>query len=200
MFYSLTGKIAHIDENGAAVDCGGVAFYCSASANTLRKIGSKGETATVFTYLNVRGDVVDLFGFHDIYELECFKLLMGVSGVGPKAALSILSSFEPSKLALCIASGDAKSITAAQGIGPKIAQRVVLELKGKLTPSFAGAMSENIEAAGAASAAGSCGEAVSALEMLGYSRTDASVAVGKLDSSLPTEELIKQALRHLARL
>lgn len=199
MFYSLTGKIVHTDENGVAIDCNGVAFYCSASMNTLKRAGAPGDTATLFTYLNVREDAMDLFGFHDRHELKCFKLLIGVTGVGPKAALSILSQFEPDKLALCIASGDAKSITRAQGIGPKIAQRLVLELKGKLAAGFSGTASEDIGAAGIASASGYCEEAVSALEMLGYSRSEASVAVGKLDGTLPPEELIKQALKYLAR-
>ena len=199
MFYSLTGKIVHTDENGAAIDCGGVAFYCSASMNTLKRVGAPGGTATLYTYLNVREDALDLFGFYDRSELECFKLLIGVTGVGPKAALSILSQFEPDRLALCIASGDAKSITRAQGIGPKIAQRVVLELKGKLSAGFAGTVSADIGAAGIASASGNCEEAVSALEMLGYSRSEASVAVGRLDSALSAEELIKQALKNLAR-
>lgn len=127
-------------------------------------------------------------------------MLISVSGVGPKAALSILSELSPEKLALCIATGDSKSIIRAQGVGPKLAQRVVLELKDKLAKGLPEQFSSpELEAAGSANAAGPAAEAVSALVMLGYAQSEASVAVGKLDSSLPVEELIKRALKVLAR-
>ena len=200
MIYSLTGKVIHTDASGAAVQCGGVAFYCAASFNTLRRIGSIGADVTLYTYLSVREDAMDLFGFHDQQELQCFKLLIGVTGVGPKAALAILSQMEPDRLALCVASGDAKSITKAQGVGNKLAQRVVLELKDKFKTEAPLAFGADAEAAGAVSASQNCEEAVSALEMLGYGRSEASAAVGKLDSSLPTETLIRQALRNLSKL
>ena len=115
MIYSLTGKVIHTDVSGAAVQCGGVAFYCAASMNTLRHI-AVGEETTLFTYLSVREDAMDLFGFYDRQEMQCFKLLIGVTGVGPKAALAILSALTPEQLALCVASGDVKSITRAQGV------------------------------------------------------------------------------------
>ena len=132
MFYSITGKIVYIDTQSVAIETGGVAFRCSTTLTTLKRIGEKGSTATLYTYLNVREDALDLFGFADEQELECFKLLIGVSGVGPKAALAILSELTPDKLALCLATGDSKAITRAPGVGPKLAQRVVLELKDKL--------------------------------------------------------------------
>ena len=191
MIYSLTGKIVHTDVSGVAVQCGGVAFYCAASWNTLRRIGNVGADVTLYTYLSVREDAMELFGFRDAQELQCFKLLIGVTGVGPKAALAILSQFEPERLALCVASGDAKSITKAQG--------VVLELKDKFKTEVPAAFGAEVEAAGIASASANCEEAVSALEMLGYSRSEASAAVGKLDSALPTETLIRQALRTLSK-
>lgn len=200
MIYSLTGKIVHTDVGGVAIQCGGVAFYCAASFNTLRRIGNIGADVTLYTYLSVREDAMELFGFHDPQELQCFKLLIGVTGVGPKAALAILSQFEPERLALCVASGDAKSITKAQGVGNKLAQRVVLELKDKFKAEAPAAFSAEAEAAGVVSASANCEEAVSALEMLGYSRSEASAAVGKLDSALPTETLIRQALRNLSKL
>ncbi len=200
MIYSLTGKIVHTDVGGLAVQCGGVAFYCAASFNTLRRVGGIGADVTLYTYLSVREDAMELFGFHDAQELQCFKLLIGVTGVGPKAALAILSQFEPERLALCVASGDAKSITKAQGVGNKLAQRVVLELKDKFKTEVPAAFGAEVEAAGVASASANCEEAVSALEMLGYSRSEASAAVGKLDSALPTETLIRQALRNLSKL
>lgn len=200
MFYSITGRVVHRDTQSVALETGGVAFQCSTTLSTLKTIGEKGSTATLYTYLNVREDALDLFGFATEQELECFKLLISVSGVGPKAALSILSELTPDKLALCLATGDSKSITRAQGVGPKLAQRVVLELKDKLAKGLElPADSPEIQAAGLAAADGNAAEAVSALTMLGYSQSEAAVAVSKLDGALPVEELIKQALKQLAR-
>lgn len=199
MFYSITGKVVYVDLSSVAVSCGGVAFNCSATANTLKKIGAVGETVTLYTYLNVREDALDMFGFYDKDELDCFKLLINVTGVGPKAALAILSQLTPSRLAVCVASGDTKSITAAQGVGAKIAQRVVLELKDKLKSYITSQNSEEIAAISAAEASDSGSEAVDALVMLGYSKTEAAAAVGRLDQSLSSEELIKQALRLISK-
>ena len=200
MFYSITGRVVHRDTQFVALETGGVAFQCSTTLSTLKTIGEKGSTATLYTYLNVREDALDLFGFATEQELECFKLLISVSGVGPKAALAILSELTPDKLALCLATGDSKSITRAQGVGPKLAQRVVLELKDKLAKGLElPADSPEIQAAGLAAADGNASEAVSALVMLGYSQSEAAVAVSKLDGALPVEELIKQALKQLAR-
>ena len=200
MFYSITGRVVHRDTQSVALETGGVAFQCSTTLSTLKTIGEKGSTATLYTYLNVREDALDLFGFATEQELECFKLLISVSGVGPKAALSILSELTPDKLALCLATGDSKSITRAQGVGPKLAQRVVLELKDKLAKGLElPADSPEIQAAGLAAADGNASEAVSALTMLGYSQSEAAMAVSKLDGDLPVEELIKQALKQLAR-
>lgn len=200
MFYSITGRVVYLDTQSVALETGGVAFKCSTTLTTLKKIGEKGSTATLYTYLNVREDALDLFGFYTEQELECFKLLISVSGVGPKAALAILSELTPDKLALCLATGDSKSITRAQGVGPKLAQRVVLELKDKLAKGLElPADSPEIQAAGLAAADGNASEAVSALVMLGYSQSEAAVAVSKLDNTLPVEDLIKQALKQLAR-
>ncbi|MBR6619332.1 MAG: Holliday junction branch migration protein RuvA [Clostridia bacterium] len=197
MFYSLTGTVVHTDETSVAVSCGGVAFRCYASFNTLRKIGSTGETVTLYTYLSVREDALDLFGFADTAELDCFKILISVSGVGPKAALAILSQLTSDKLALAVASGDVKAITAAQGVGPKIAQRIIAELKEKLAPFATGAAAVEIAEVSAAVSTGSGNDAIEALMSWGYSRTQASVAVGKLNPGLSTEELIVQALQIL---
>lgn len=200
MFYSITGKIVYVDTQSVAIETGGIAFRCSTTLTTLKRIGEKGNTATLYTYLNVREDALDLFGFADEQELECFKLLIGVSGVGPKAALAILSELTPDKLALCLATGDSKAITRAQGVGPKLAQRVVLELKDKLAKGLElSAVTPEIEAAGIAAAEGSAAEAVSALTMLGYSQSEAAAAVAKLDASLSVEDMIRQALKTLAR-
>lgn len=199
MFYSLTGNIIYSDLNSVAVECSGVGFKCFTTMNTLRKIGGNGDKVTLYTHLNVREDALDLFGFADTYELDFFKLLISVSGVGPKAALAILSELDPDKLALCIASGDSKAITKAQGVGTKLAQRVVLELKDKvkgITHEDNGGYDLAAAEAATSSAAGS--EAVSALMVLGYTQSEAATAVGKLDQSLSVEEMIKQALKLLA--
>ena len=200
MFYSITGKIVFLDTQSVALETGGVAFRCSTTLTTLKQIGEKGRTATLYTHLNVREDALDLFGFASEQELECFKLLISVSGVGPKAALSILSELPPDKLALCLATGDSKAITRAPGVGPKLAQRVVLELKDKLAKGLElSAVTPEIEAAGIAAATGNAAEAVSALSMLGYSQSEAAAAVSRLDAALSVEELIRQALKSLAR-
>ena len=155
---------------------------------------------TLYTHLNVREDALDLFGFADKNELDCFKMLTGVTGVGPKAGLAILSQLTPDMLAVSVAGGDVKSITAAPGVGPKLAQRIVLELKGKLDAfaSSSAAMGD-IAAASKASVSYAGEDAVNALVMLGYSRSEASIAVGKLDGNLSTEDMIKQALKQLAK-
>lgn len=200
MFYSITGEILYTDENSVAIDCSGVGFRCSTTFNTLRQLGPIGSKTTLYTHLNVREDALDLFGFFDKTELDCFKLLISVTGVGPKAALAILSQLKPEKLALCIATGDIKTITGAQGVGTKLAQRVVLELKDKMKAGLPGGIgTDEADAAGAASESGPGGEAVSALVMLGYSQSESSVAVSRLPAGQTTEQLIKQALKNLAK-
>jgi Holliday junction DNA helicase RuvA len=140
---------------------------------------------------------MDLFGFYTQQELSCFKQLISVSGVGPKAALAILSQLSPDKLALCIASGDVKSITKAQGVGPKLAQRVVLELKDKFSAGLSQSGIDIVSDSLQVQSAGNRAEAVEALIMLGYSRSEAASAIGKLDGTLPVEELIRLALKSL---
>lgn len=197
MFYSVTGKVVAIEDNFAAIQCGGIAFRCMTTLNTLSKIGRTGDEVTLFTYLNVREDAMELFGFYTQQELDSFKMLLSVSGVGPKAALAILSQLSPDKLALCVAAGDVKSITQAQGVGPKLAQRVVLELKDKLSKTIAAQSGAGDSFFAAPSATGNCSEAIEALVMLGYSRSEAAGAIGKLDKNLPAEELIRLALKSL---
>ena len=201
MFYSITGEVVYYDAQCVAVSCGGVAFRCFATMNTLKNVASKGETVTLYTYLNVSENALDLFGFCTESEMECFKQLLSVSGVGPKVALAVLSELTADQLALAIASGDTKSITRANGVGPKVAQRIVLELKDKLAAGLdLGGASVEIESASAALNQSNTSEAVAALTMLGYSQSESAAAVGKLDKSLSTEELIKQALKQLSRI
>ncbi len=171
---------------------------CSATANTLKRLPKTGEEAFVFTHLNVREDAMDLFAFYDKKELECFKQLTSVSGVGPKAALAILSRLSPEALAASVAVGDVKAITQAQGVGPKLAQRVVLELKNKLKIDLeeaVGILKE--EDMVSSQVSGSLSEATAALVSLGYSRTEAQSALKGADLSLSTEDLIKIGLKKL---
>ncbi len=200
MFYSLTGKIIYKDENSVAVLCGGVGFKCFTTRSTLAKISaSTNSEETLFTHLNVREDALDLFGFCTNEELDAFKLLLGVSGVGPKAALAILSELTPDSFAVAVASGDTKAITQANGVGPKLAQRIVLELKDKIANvSFISEESSNISGAVSQVASNSnAQEAIAALTALGYTQTEASVAISKLAPTLSVEELIKNALKNM---
>ena len=197
MFYSLTGTLTHLEPTLAVITCGGVGFKCFITAKTAGKLPSKGETAMLFTHLAVKEDALDLYGFAEPQELEMFKLLLGVSGVGAKMAVALLSEFDPDRLALLIASGDSKTITAAQGVGPKLAQRIVLELKNKVA---AGAVTDDDAVASVAAVSGShnTSDAVSALVSLGYTRSEAASAVSRQSPALSTDELIKGALKILA--
>lgn len=199
MFFSLTGELAYTDNNSAALDCNGVAYLCYVSYNTLKELGPIGSKVTLYTYLKVAEDVMDLYGFFDKEELDAFKLLISVSGVGPKAGLAILSEMTPSQLYLAIASGDAKSMTAAQGIGPKVAQRVCLELKDKVGKLGTTGGATFASAVTASTGKGDAPKAIAALVGLGYSQSEAAIAVGNCDQSLPVDQLIKQALKQLSR-
>ena len=200
MFYSLTGKLIHKGEQTIAISCGGVGFKCFTTRNTMGKISlHNGDEVTVFTYLNVREDALDLFGFATEEELEAFKMLIGVSGVGPKAALAILSELSPDAFAVAVASGDSKAITAANGVGPKLAQRVIMELKDKIA-NVSFVSDEGSAISGAVSTVNNMSntsEAIAALTALGYSQTEASVAISKLSPTLSVEELIKGALKSM---
>ena len=197
MFYSLRGKLILTQANVAVVECGGVGYRCQTSLSTLRKLPKAGEEVMVYTFLYIREGAVDLYGFADMEELNCFKMLIGVSKVGPKLALSILSDLSPERFALCVASGDAKTITRSQGVGAKLAERIVLELKDKI---------KGVEASKGFAAADiplpedstSIGEAISALVVLGYSQSEAASALSKLDPNLPVDKLITLSLRSLA--
>lgn len=196
MFYSLTGKLIHTEPGMAVIDVGGVAFKCFTSMNTLRHLPRLMEKATLYTHLNVREDALDLFGFTTQAELNCFKLLTAISGVGPKVGVAILSELTPEDVAMAAAAGDSKRFARANGVGPKLAQRITLELKDKVK-DFSGTSGwgEDLVQAEGVSASGNASQAVSALTTLGYSPSEAAAAVGKLDSSLPPEELIRLALK-----
>lgn len=203
MFYSLTGPVIYTDAEIAVINCGGVGFECRTTVNTLRRISGGKGTVTLFTYLVVRDDALTIYGFADKNELDCFKMLIGVSGVGPKAAISILSQLGVDQLALCVATGDSKSIQRAPNVGAKIAQRVVLELKDKL--QMFEQMGEDVSYANVELDDGlgdDRAQAVSALVALGYGQSEAGMAVGKAiqeKGELGVEELIREGLKRLAR-
>ncbi len=195
MIYSLHGTLIYTDLNTAVVECGGVGYRCRATQNTLAQLPKNGEECFLYTYLSVREDAVELYGFADPRELDCFKQLISVNGVGPKAGLSILSSYTPDQLALLISTADFKSITKANGVGPKMAQRIVLELKDKMGLDYIGPVDGTASAGEAADS--NIQDAVQALIAIGYSQSEAVSAVRKLDPALPADTLIKQALQVL---
>lgn len=199
MFYSLTGTVVYCDQNSIALDCGGVAFRCTASLNTLQTTAKQGDRVTLYTYLSVREDALELFGFSTPEELEFFKMLIGVNGVGPKAAISILSQHSPSSLALSIAAGDTKAISRAQGVGAKIAQRVILELKDRVAGTVPDRMSAKSVSPSVTGFGGNISEAVSALTALGFSGSEAAKALADANPNDSVENLIKLGLKLLSK-
>lgn len=198
MIASLHGKLIYTDNSQVVVECAGVGFKCAVTKNTLYNLPQKNDEVFLHTYMVVREDAMDLYGFADLDELEAFKLITSVSGVGPKIGLALLSEFSASQLTLYIASNDPKALTAASGVGIKLAQRIVLELKDKIG-SLSTDDTLDIKAVGNATVNSNSKEAVAALVALGYTQSEASLAVGRQDQSLSTEELIKAALKTLAR-
>ena len=199
MFYSVRGKLIHIEDGLAVVECAGVGFALKITNNTLSKLPALQSEVMLYTHFMVREDAMELFGFYDMGELNCFKMMLTVSGVGPKAALAILSQLSPEKFALCVATGDVKSITRAPGVGPKLANRLILELKDKVqNEQIAKGVGMDDIPAPAVLAGANLQEAISALVVLGYSQSEAASALGKLDPELPVEELIRQGLRKIA--
>ena len=200
MFYYLKGIAAHVAPNLAVIDCGGVGYACRTTSYTLSAL-QVGQEAKLYTHLNVREDAMELFGFIDQNELRSFKLLISVSGVGPRAALAILSAITPQQLALAVVTDAAKALTAAPGIGKKIAQRVILELKDKLAGEDAmGASSGKGGAAIAAVPHSKRSEAQAALAVLGYGSAEIAAALKDIDmEALTLEDIIRQALKHMMK-
>ena len=200
MFYYVTGTVAHMAPYLAVIDCGGVGYACRTTNNTLSHLKA-GEKAKLYTYLNVREDAMELYGFYSESELNCFQMLIGVSGVGPKAALSILSAATPESLAMSIITGDEKALTVAQGIGKKIAQRIILELKDKLAKGQLSADGESYGGTGVTVIPeNKSSEAAAALAVLGYSQSEIGVALKGIDvDALSLEDVIKQALKKMVK-
>ena len=199
MIYSLTGKYITAEPNFVVIDCGGVGYQCFTSMSTLTRMPQQGSTVTLYTYMSVTENAVTLYGFSEKTELSCFKMLISVSGIGPKAAISILSTLTPEDVALAVGSGDYKAITRANGVGPKIAQRVVLELKDKFKSMGAPAEPPSGAKGGVTSTAGHSAAAINALMVLGCQSSEAAKLVANLDPSLPTEEIIRLALIEMAK-
>lgn len=195
MYYYIKGKLALRGENYIVIDAHGVGYMIYTSLNTIQNVGVQGSEVTVYTYLNVREDAHELYGFATLEEKTLFMQLLSVSGVGAKVALSVLSVLTPAAFAQAVIFDDIKSITKAPGVGPKVAKRIVLELKDKIKKADieVGDKAEIINEVGSDSRS----EAVSALLVLGYSITDAQSAVAGIDASLNVEEIIKQALVRL---
>ena len=200
MIYCLTGKIVKKSMNAVVISCGGVGYYVQCPASVAGALPGVGKDATVYTVMSVTENDVSLYGFASEEQQACFEMLTGVSGVGPKVGLAILSVMEPDRVALAISAGDHKAFKAASGVGPKLAQRIVLELKDKVARGFVDGISlEDVAgASSSAPAAAGAGQAIAALVSLGYSQSEAAVAVSKIDATLPVEEIIKLALRGMA--
>ena len=198
MIHSLTGKVIEKSLDEVVISCGGVGFLVAVPQTAQGSIAPVGEETTLYTYLNVKEDALDLYGFATKAEQRAFKILTTVSGVGPKAGLAILSALSPDRIALAVSSGDYKAFTAAQGVGPKLAQRIVLELKGKFTDTTVQGISIEDVSHTAAATTGNVSQAISALVALGYTQSQAAVALSKLDTDSDVQTLIKQALRLIA--
>ena len=202
MFYYLDGTVAEILPGLAVIDCGGVGYACLTSNHTLSQL-RKGERGKLYTFLNVGESVFDLYGFSSSKELESFRMLLGVSGVGPKAALAILSACTPEALALAVVSGDEKALTAAPGVGKKIAQRIILELKDKMAKESAAGGLDFSGGKGAPAAqlfTSKATEAAQALAVLGYSSQEVQMALKGVDvENLPLEEIIRQSLKKMVK-
>ena len=194
MYYYIKGTLVQKNDNYMVVDANAVGYIIYTSLNRMQNAGEVGKKITIYTYLHVREDVMDLFGFTTIEEKNMFMQLISVSGVGPKAALSILSVTTPAKFAVAVITNDVKTITKASGVGPKMAQRVILELKDKMKTDE---LEIDLEDESDDILSDNRSEAISALVVLGYSSNDAQKAVKGIDGTLSVEEIIKKALAGL---
>lgn len=207
MFYYINGNLTHLESNIAVLDVGGVGYKLTVSGTTQQALPPRSHTnppmVKLFTYLAVREDDMELFGFATQTELASFKMLLSVSGVGPKAAMSILSFLTPEKFALAVCTDDRKTIAKANGIGPKTAARIILELKDKMLKESGGALPETdgfAVSAAPSSNRGKLNEAVDALVVLGYSRSEALNVLKDVDTAaLELEEIIRVSLKKLMK-
>jgi holliday junction DNA helicase RuvA len=198
MFYHIEGTVAELAPNLAVVDCGGVGYAVNTTANTLSRL-EPGKKAKLYVFDYVKEDCFELYGFFTKSEKRCFEMLITVSGVGPKAAVSILSAVTPETLAMAVMNGDEKALTSAQGVGKKIAQRVILELKDKVAKETGGTGFQ-APATAASGSGGAAGDAASALIVLGYSSAEIGAAMRDIDTAgMTAEEIIKAALKRMIK-
>ena len=205
MFYHIKGELVYVDSAFAVIDACGVGYKLNISLNTYNEISKElGQEVRLLTHLQVREDAVELYGFYTSEELECFKLLTSVSGVGPKASMSILSLYTPDRFAYAVCTEDAKALAKASGIGAKTAARIVLELKDKIskdavsgTPDLSAKTVERLST-GAQAKNGKLSEACDALTVLGYNRSEILDVLKSIDPQLELEEIITQALKKFA--
>ncbi len=199
MFYQLTGELLLTDMSAAVIDCGGVGYYINISSNTLQKIaGKRGERVRLFTYLKVSEDALDLYGFYEYEELQIFKLLISVSGVGAKSALAILSGLTLAELTLAVSTGDTKAIARANGVGSKTAARIILELKDKLGGAVSEISVSDITGGVSSAPLSALDDAVSTLMALGYTRAEAQSSLKGVTSGASLDEMVKYALKKLS--
>ena len=203
MYYHIEGQLVHTDATVAVIDCGGVGYKLTVSGTTISRIPKLGEKLKLFTHLVVREDIMDLIGFYSVEEKNAFLMLISVSGIGTKVALSVLSSLTPERFACAVAAGDYKELSIAHGVSTKTAQKIILELRDKIGKSDISALSGGSPAKGARTAAnagsGVIPDAMNALLVLGYSRAEAGSALAETEPGLPLEEVIKTALKKLVR-
>ncbi len=201
MFYHISGELIAVESNMAVIDCNGVGYCMTVSLNTQRYLKAPGQKVKLYTHFSVREDGVELFGFYDIEERDVFKLLITVSGVGPKAAINIMSALTPQSFITAVMNGDTKLISKAQNVGAKTAARIVLELKDKLAKNVS--LSEEndvISSVNVTSSSEKIGEAQNALMVLGYKQSEAVAALRGIDvSKLELEDIIREALKRLMR-
>lgn len=193
MFYYIKGTLVYTDFSSAVIDTGGVAYKMTVSTSTLQQISCLKNDVKLYTYMAVREDAVDLFGFYTLEELSLFKLLITVSGVGPKAAMGVLSAFTPERFAIVVGSEDVKALSKANGVGAKTAARIILELKDKVAKEMISSKSAPIQASG------DFADAQNALMVLGYTKAEAVKALSGVSPALALEDMIKEALKKLMK-
>lgn len=200
MYYYISGELILADPSNAVIDAQGVGYCMNISGNTLGKLAGKiGSKVRLYTYLSVREDAMELYGFYTLEELAAFRMLISVSGVGAKSAVAILTLMSPERFATAVMNGDAKAISGAQGIGIKTAQRIILELKDKVGKELGSDASASITEDALPAGQNNISEAANALMVLGYTRAEASYALKGADPSAELEALIKTALSKLMK-
>lgn len=196
MIYSVKGTLIHLESGFAVVECAGIGYKVNTTTTTQKEL-KLNSTVTLFTYMHVREDAMELFGFYSKGELSTFKMLISISGVGPKVALAILSELSSEQIAMCVSSSDYKTLTRASGVGPKLAQRIVLELKDKVKGISVENTDGVVTKGSVIQDTGNIPKAVSALAVLGYSAADVTPILSKLDPTLTVEQMISATLKQM---